>query len=104
MESMKTEKCEYSVSNQFYYNSDNDCMSSSSLAISGDSTVLWALFLDSFSTLGGAVVEFSVISSIPEAAAVGDSLPSGIEADCQEAVLKAFKVSSSIQGMVEFDP
>ena len=49
-------------------------------------------------------MEFSVVSSIPEASAVGNSLPSGTEADCQEAVLKAFKVSSSIQGMVEFDP
>ena len=29
---------------------------------------------------------------------------SGIEADCQEALPRAFKVSSSIQGIVELDP
>ena len=29
---------------------------------------------------------------------------SGIDADCQEALPRAFKVSSSIQGIVELDP
>ena len=39
---------------------------------------------------------------------IPDDLPfegsSGIDADCQEALPRAFKVSSSIQGIVELDP
>ena len=124
-----------------YYSSDNDCINSSNLAISGDSTV-WLITagasINDLVTWCCSCLLFSLSRLIPDdlsenapddlSGKVPDNLSwililfpddllsgmipddllfvesSGIDADCQEAFPRAFKVSSSIQGIVELDP